>query len=158
MTALQRLTARIRAGDPRECWPWTGVLNRWGYGQFWMDGKNYNASRAVYLLLVGSIPAGLVVCHRCDNPACCNPGHLWLGTQGDNVRDCASKGRSRGTFTGRTGAAHPRYCAKLTEDQVQAAKARYREGVSQSQIARELRVHSSTISRAVRGEKWAHLK
>lgn len=156
MTDIRRLLARIDKRRPEECWPWTGALNHSGYGQFWLNGMHWNASRAAYFLLVGEIPDSKVVCHSCDNPKCCNPAHLWLGSQADNVRDCSKKGRARGQFHRQS--AHPRHTAKLTSEQVIDARRRYADGVSQSQIARELGVNSSTISRAVRGEKWSHLK
>ena len=113
-----------------------------------------NASRAAYLLLVGPIPPNQVVCHSCDNPVCCNPGHLWLGTQGDNVRDCNIKGRAKGNFVG---ADHPRHTAKLTPDMVASARRMYAAGITQTAIAKQMGVHSGTISRAVRGENWSHL-
>lgn len=89
-----RLLAKIAVGGPAECWPWTGTRNDLGYGILRVTGKNVRAHRFAYELASGRpIPVGLEVCHRCDNPPCCNPAHLFLGTQGDNVRDAASKGR-----------------------------------------------------------------
>jgi hypothetical protein len=73
------------------CWEWTGYLKK-GYG--WTGAGL--AHRKAYALAFGAIPAGMLVCHRCDNPRCCNPAHLWLGTNGDNIRDMARKGRARG--------------------------------------------------------------
>jgi hypothetical protein len=147
-----RLLSRIVIGGTDECWPWRGALGTWGYGAFTLGGRALNASRATYALLVGEIPAGMVVCHSCDNPACCNPSHLWVGTQADNIHDCNRKGRTRGTFASDT---HPRHAAKLTPDLVSEAKRlHYVEGVSQTEIGRRLGVHSSVISRAVRGLTW----
>lgn len=78
-----------------ECWTWTGGRINGGYGCFSVDGEtNVAAHRFSYQLHNGEIPAGLVVCHRCDNPPCVRPDHLFLGTQLDNVRDMFSKGRS----------------------------------------------------------------
>lgn len=153
----ERLLERIDQRGPDECWPWLGSVGTWGYGCFWMDGKTINASRAAYILLIGPIADDQVACHSCDNPICCNPKHLWAGSQGDNVRDCNAKGRAKGTFCGLTGAAHPRHVAKLTEEQVSWARRLYADGISQTAIAKQLGVNSGTISRAVRGHTWGHV-
>lgn len=146
---------KVECRDRSECWRWSGALNRWGYGAAAYDGKQSNASRVAWLLVHGEIPSGMVVCHRCDNPACCNPAHLFLGTQADNLRDCRQKKRAKGAPEG---AAHHRSTAKLTADQVAAARGMFERGVSQTDIAQQFGVHSSTISRAVRGKRWRHLE
>jgi len=155
----ERLLRFIERREASECWPWTAFIGTWGYGMFWLDGRNINASRAAYLLLVGEIADGLVVCHSCDNPACCNPAHLFLGSQGDNVRDCNRKGRARGLFSEKRGDKHPRYTSKLTEDSVRAARVmHYKHGISHSEIARRFGVSNSVLNRAVRGISWSHVK
>lgn len=80
-----------------ECWNWRAGLNRGGYGAFRVGGKGSNtaaASRIAWELTNGAVPPGLFVLHRCDNRKCCNPAHLFLGTLGDNNRDCKAKGRN----------------------------------------------------------------
>lgn len=79
--------------DPDECWPWTGNRNGAGYGRFSFAGRRVIASRAAWYFAHGTQPT-LFVCHSCDNPPCCNPAHLWLGTSFDNLQDMAAKGRS----------------------------------------------------------------
>ena len=75
------------------CYLWIGSLNTYGYGQFWCKGKNVLAHRASFELYKSLIPPGISVLHACDNPACVNPDHLFLGTQKDNMQDMKKKGR-----------------------------------------------------------------
>lgn len=78
------------------CWEWTAALDTNGYGHFIIEGRNHAASRVAWMLTHGPIDAGLFVCHRCDNPPCCRPDHLFLGTALDNARDAVAKGRQTG--------------------------------------------------------------
>ena len=90
MSPISMLMVKIQKHGINECWPWLGAKATNGYGAY----RNMNAHRATYLLLVGKIPDGMVVCHKCDNQLCCNPTHLWIGTQKDNMRDMHAKGRN----------------------------------------------------------------
>jgi hypothetical protein len=75
------------------CWVWTGGRQGRGYGQLTVHYRRLLLHRVVYEWAFGEIPAGLVVRHTCDNPPCCNPAHLVIGTQHDNVRDMVERGR-----------------------------------------------------------------
>lgn len=92
----ERFWARVdKSGD---CWIWTASRYRRGYGQAYFEGRYYTAHRLAYTLTFGPVPMGICVCHHCDNPPCCNPAHLFLGTDADNMRDRDAKGRGRSQF------------------------------------------------------------
>jgi len=85
------------------CWEWTGCLDKKGYGQFYYKGKHRRAHRVSWALKYGEIPPSeLFACHKCDNPKCVNPDHLFLGTQSDNMKDMSRKGRVRNQNSNRT--------------------------------------------------------
>jgi len=101
MSLEDRLWSRVdRSGD---CWVWTGQRLPAGYGQLRCGGRRrIYTHRLAWTLAYGEIPAGLFVLHRCDNPPCCNPAHLWLGDAGDNIRDCFAKNRNGASTRRRT--------------------------------------------------------
>lgn len=80
------------------CWLWEGALNGHGYGQITRGGKGYRVPRLAWEEANGPIPEGMIVCHKCDVRACCNPDHLFLGTAKDNTQDALAKGRLTGGF------------------------------------------------------------
>jgi len=82
--------------QPGGCWLWTGSINKDGYGQVRIDKQTLKVHRLAWEEVNGPIPDGLRVCHHCDVPACCNPAHLFIGTQRDNVTDMINKGRFKG--------------------------------------------------------------
>lgn len=127
------------------CWLWTASYNRVGYGAIKVAGGMTVAHRASWEAHNGSVPSGLLVLHRCDNRACCNPGHLFLGTQQDNMDDMRHKGRSPARQGERNGR------AKLTA--VQVDEIRLASG-SNTEIARRYGVAHQMISRIRRGEAW----
>lgn len=138
------------------CWIWTGGKVG-GYGSVRFRGIMQKSHRVAWIITNGEIGNNDHVLHRCDNPPCCNPDHLFLGTNHDNVLDRHKKGRSKNVFTSanhpatqRAGEHH--WCAKLSNNDVKAICELHASGVNQTQIAKQYSVHSATISRIVRGE------
>jgi hypothetical protein len=107
------LEEHIDVRGPDECWLWSGVGDRNGYRQARYQGKHWQAHRLVWTLERGPIPKGMLVCHSCDTPPCCNPSHLWLGTNADNTEDRERKGRTRAASGERHGLKlHPETAAR----------------------------------------------
>ena len=136
------------------CWEWTANKNWKGYGKIDDEnGRKVYAHRVAYELQFGAIPDGMHVCHRCDNPGCVRPDHLFLGTPTDNMADKYAKGRdNRIGKTGATGESHGR--SKLTEADVLAIRADRR---SSYKIAEERGLSQSGVHSAKSGKTWRHL-
>jgi hypothetical protein len=92
-----RLLSKINILDNASCWYWTGNKNEYGYGRFKLHGKTVGAHRLIWEVFNKVIPDNMNVLHKCDNPGCVNPDHLFLGTQKDNVTDMIQKNR-RGDY------------------------------------------------------------
>lgn len=135
------------------CWEWNAFKMGSGYGQFGLAGHMQYAHRVSYQLYIGEIPTGLYVCHKCDNPGCVNPAHLFLGTPADNVHDCENKGR--GFHPGAPGTRNGH--AKLTEVQVIEIRAKYGEGVRIAALAKEFGVSRRAIYHIVYHTSWAKI-
>lgn len=134
------------------CWEWAGKLRKDRYARVEIGGVSKLVHRLAYEFAAGPIPDGMCVCHACDNPPCCNPAHLFLGTHLDNMRDMYSKGRRRS----QKGAEHHR--THLTDDQVLEMRRAYVEnGTTQTELAARFGVSQQQVSLIVRGKAWAHL-
>lgn len=140
--------ARIDRQGRDECWPWTGGTNRNGYGEVWFAARQHLAHRLVAQWFVGDV-ADRIVRHSCDNPPCCNPRHLLIGTHAENQREKAERGRSA------RGEGHP--AAKLTEDDVHDLRRSVAAGETQAAVAARLGVSYVTVSAIIRGRLWAWL-
>ncbi len=123
-----------------------------GHGLFRWDGRVGRAHRFSWEIHCGAIPGGLCVLHRCDNPPCVNPEHLWLGTKADNNDDCRAKGRASSASSPRFGVKNGR--SKLTPEKVAAAMTRHLAGETMLSIALSYGVDKSAIWQALRGRTW----
>ncbi len=148
-----RLFSKIDIKSLDECWIWQGTNVR-GYGYIGAkSGKSVRVPRLIFMLADGQdIPESMCVCHTCDNPSCCNPYHLWLGTQQDNIRDKKGKGRAKGVNIGEK---HGR--AKLTESDVKEIRRLLCEKVTQRKIAEKFGVDQSAIHLIGARKTWKHL-
>jgi hypothetical protein len=135
-----RLTSRIERRGADECWEWRYARSAGGYGQMWHAGRVRYVHRLVYEMECGPIPAGAHVLHSCDNPPCCNPAHLRVGTHADNMDDMRRRGRANGGTP------------KLTREQASALREAYAHGgVSQRSLARSYGITQGQVSRLVNG-------
>lgn len=150
MSVEERFWSYVEKGPG--CWRWLAKTDRDGYGRFWVLPKTVRSHRFAWELENGPIPHGLAICHRCDNPTCVRPDHLFLGTNLDNVRDCVRKGRRRYGV----GEANP--CARLTaEAVVEMRRLFFVERMKQRDIARRFGVSQAAACLAISGQRWRHV-
>lgn len=143
------------SGGPGACWEWTAGRLPLGYGVIHVtlapgERRTLKAHRVAWELHNGPIPEGLVVCHRCDNPPCCNPAHLFVGTLSDNAKDAAAKGRF-----------NPRHNVKLTDALVTEARQRVKAGELRARVCEDIAARAggvlpASVYHAIRAG-WAHL-
>ena len=154
MTAAKPFDGQVdRSGGPDACWPWKG--SRPGrYGQYTRNHHRFLAHRRALALALGrELTPNELALHHCDNPPCCNPAHLYVGTQIDNIADMVRRGRhrsnpNRGEASGR---------AKLTEQQVRSIHAALVAGRTRQAIGSEMGVSPHTVWDIAKGRKWKHL-
>lgn len=149
-SVAQRFWRNVDKGAPDDCWPWLGGSKN-GYGHFKLVSYvTVGAHRCAYAFGQGQSPGRMLVCHRCDNPPCCNPDHLFLGTDADNTHDMLAKGRWRsGDHRGEQNG-----YAKVTAAQVETIRRRILAGETNVAIAADYGVTHQAISRIRRGKSW----
>jgi len=140
-----------------ECWEWKGFKNHSGYGRTWINDKGYYAHRVIYSLVYPNTinlnaptsqnETGFLL-HTCDNPSCCNPNHLWVGTHADNMADKAAKGRSP-DFSGGKG---PR--CKLTMEQARKARLLRKNGMTILQLMEKFNLSRASMKTLLRGDSY----
>lgn len=178
-----RFWSKIHRSTNIECWEWTAYRTPDGYGRIKVSGRMLLAHRVAWMFEFGPIPEGLCVCHRCDNPKCCNPHRLFLGTQLDNMRDATRKGRTlpnrrrgenhpwhlrpelipRGDRAGAR--KHPErvvrgercHSAKLTEPDVVLIRKLASSGVPISDLAHQFGIAKVNVRKVVQGRNWKHV-
>lgn len=151
----ERFWEKVDVRGPDECWPWLASTNPAGYGRFNVGGSNQIASRVAYELVNGPLGDGMQALHRCDNPPCCNPTHLFEGTNGDNIRDMFAKGRGNRT-TQPKGEAHGK--ARLTAAKVLQMRAMYATGrFTLEDLSATFSTSVSNVHTVVTRQTWTHI-
>jgi hypothetical protein len=147
---IVRFWQKVNIGGTDACWDWQGCKNRKGYGGFSVHRKRQLAHRIAYHIQFGAIPCGMCVLHKCDNPACCNPSHLFLGNRADNNTDMIRKARHNiGEKNG---------SAKLKRDDVLRIRRLYDEReMSLEEIAHRFNISFQMVSNIGRRINWVWL-
>lgn len=152
---VARFWRRVDKRGPDECWVWQGTRGIHGYGQMSVNNRQVSTHRISKMLEVGhGLLATQIVCHHCDNPPCCNPAHLFVGTVLDNMRDAARKGRLiqlpalRGSEN---------YKAKVTESQVLEIRAQSARGVSRRDLCLRFGIKLPTVGHIIARRTWTHV-
>jgi len=156
-TTAERFAERTVEFPGDGCHIWIGHRDQYGYGRVWLDGKMRGAHRVAYEAAYGTIPElpdadarGACVLHRCDDPACVNPNHLFVGSHLDNMRDMDTKGRRRSTS--RPGERNP--AARLTLAAVRDIRVRRAAGATMTSLAREYGLTKGGVAHVVKRRAW----
>lgn len=152
MSEIKRFLMRVNKSSSGECWPWTGSRQEKWHGQ-WRNanGDIEPTHRAAWRLFVSEIPKGMFILHKCDNPICCNPSHLFLGNQSDNCKDMWQKGRAR---PGKSlGEKHG--MSKVTAEIVRDIRSSSESGKS---LADKYGISQTTVGDIRKRKSWNHLE
>lgn len=151
----ERFWEKVDKRGPNECWPWKAAKGPSGHGQFRIGSKKDSSMRSVpaarvaYELTYGPMEEGLEACHKCDNPPCCNPSHIFPGTHKENMEDMANKGRSsQGERDSQ---------AKLTADQVRQIRQLCAEGMTQENVGKHFGITQGAVWLIVTRKRWKHI-
>ena len=148
---IESFRAHYSPNEHGQCWEWQGALRDKGYGKLYIRRKAYSAHRVAWVIANNAeIPEGMCVCHSCDNPACVNPDHLWIGTDADNLNDKVSKGRqARGIRVSG---------AKLNDSDVETIFVLREAGWLHRQIAARFGVGTKHVADILARRNWAHVR
>ena len=140
---------KVEIGSPSKCWIWPYGKITAGYGEFIFSAMHFYTHRFMWQEIHGKIPDDMCILHKCDNPSCINPAHLFLGTKLDNTRDMISKDRNpKGEDYNH---------AKLTNNHVIEIRQLLSKGIYQKDIASIYNVSQDTISAIKLGQTWSHI-
>jgi hypothetical protein len=142
---VKRLLSRVIRDAATECWNWQGARAIGGYGSIRHNRHNWMVHRVSWIHHYGVVPDNIMVLHHCDNPSCCNPAHLFLGTNDDNMKDMARKGRANRPFGEKNGRTH------LTAEMVMKIM---KDNRLQREIAVDYGIARSSVSRIKLGKPW----
>lgn len=151
---IARFWSHVDITDFLDCWLWTGCTRSMKRGFINWHGRREYSHRVAYLLTYGEIPEGMCVCHKCDNPQCVNPNHLFLGTKADNTHDMLRKGRQGGNSVCK-GEAH--HNSKLTDSDVKEIRRLAKCGVRHTDIGRQFGVTKQNVAWIVTRKGWKHI-
>ena len=149
--SINYLLQFIEIDDKTKCWNWKSTKDKNKYGTKKYKGKYYKTHRLFYEICNGKIPKDMCVCHRCDNPSCCNPDHLFLGTQLENIQDMINKNRQRSAI------GEINKSSKLTEIEVIEIRNLYAQGISSRQLGKKFNINKSTILHIIHRRSWKHI-
>ena len=154
LTIKDRFWEKVDKKGEDGCWEWLGCCHhQWGYGSLNVGGKYMAAHRYSWELYFGKIPEGWLICHKCDNPSCVNPEHLFLGTNKDNSDDKIKKGRNASSVGENNGR------SILTEDSVRQIFDLYKNrNYSHMKLGKMFNVHSTTIGHILQRKLWGHVE
>lgn len=158
MTDLQKDIFWSKVGitqNTTDCWVWLGAKKPKGYGNVRINKEYLLAHRVAFSISTGQIPDGFIVCHICDNPSCCNPNHLMLGTIKSNAADMVLKNRQAKSFTKARGSMNGN--SKLSEEIVRVCRELNNQGTSIKFLSNLYEVSEPTIRSAINGRTWRHV-
>lgn len=145
---IARFESKFIKKSEDECWPWQGKTDKDGYGLFWFVDNNRRSNRMAWIIYVGEIPSGMMVCHDCDNPGCVNPKHLFLGTSFDNNKDMYDKGRDN------IAKGEDKWNATLTNEDIPIIREMLAKHIKISFIAQKFNTKPENIRNIKRGYTW----
>lgn len=154
--SIDAFWSKVDRPNPDDCWNWLGARKPKGYGNVRINGSYMLAHRVAWELSNFDIPDGYFVCHACDNPSCCNPKHLMLGSAKANFVDMVSKGREG--YTKNKAIGERNFNSRLNRSAVLAIRTAYaNKEKDQRQLAEEFGVSQSAISAVLRNKTWSHV-
>lgn len=152
---IDRFESKIDKKDNNSCWEWTASRNKTNYGYFRIHPKTFLAHRISYLIYIGS-PDGLMVCHKCDNPPCVNPNHLFLGTNKDNMIDMAKKKRCTFQKNPMPGTKHPSH--KINDGIVKSIRNEFDNSYGCiTRLSNKYNISRKLVYNLIKRKSWSHI-